>query len=109
MNDKQIEPLEFIIKVPVGGDKQPSGGPAKFAEVSFGPEDLIALAIVIMASGGVAVALIVAVALAFGKIETSAAVKVILGCVGGSSIAGVVAALVHARGVRRRSSNKQKK
>jgi hypothetical protein len=58
------------------------------------PADLIAIGIVILAIGAVVVAIIFSIAVAMGRVSVKDASTVILGCVGGAAISGVVAALL---------------
>jgi hypothetical protein len=58
------------------------------------PSDLIAIGILILAVGAVLVAIIFSIAVAMGKVPVKDASTVILGCVGGAAISGVVAALL---------------
>jgi hypothetical protein len=62
--------------------------------LSFDTEDLLALVAVILAVGALLVAIIVAIALAMGHINGERATAIILGCVGGSAIAGVSARVI---------------
>jgi hypothetical protein len=68
-------------------------------------QDVVAIGAVVLCLGAVVVAIIVAIIVAigfaFGKIEGSAATKIILGCVGGASITGIVAVLFR-RGKQKR-------
>jgi hypothetical protein len=70
--------------------------PAAAHRVSFSMEasDIVAVGVLILALGAVLVAVIVSLGLVFGKVPTKEAAEIILGCVSGSAISGVVAALL---------------
>lgn len=68
-----------------------SGHRRKF---SMDTPDILAIGVLVLALGAVTVAIIVAIGLVTGRVSESAASKIIIGCVGGSAISGVVAALL---------------
>jgi hypothetical protein len=68
---------------------------------SMEAQDIVAIGAVILCIGGVLVAVIMALGFVFGKVEGKTAEHIILGCVGGSAIAGVVAA-IFGKGWRKR-------
>lgn len=67
---------------------------ARKREFSMDASDIVAIGVVVLAVGAVFVAIIVALGLVFGRVPDYLAAKVILGCVGGSVVAGVAAVLV---------------
>ncbi|MGO9561434.1 MAG: hypothetical protein ACLPPV_02185 [Candidatus Korobacteraceae bacterium] len=56
--------------------------------------DIIAIGILVLAVCAGIVGIIIAIAWTIGAVQSGAAVKTILGCVGGSTISGIVSALV---------------
>jgi len=64
--------------------------------------DLVALGVLLLAFGAVGVALMVAWGFVNGKVQGSDAVKIIIACVGGSTLSGVVAAMMR-KGKARKS------
>jgi hypothetical protein len=64
---------------------------------SMETSDIIAIGVVILAIGAVLVAIIISIGFAFGKVPGNEATEIILGCVSGSAISGVVAALLGAK------------
>jgi hypothetical protein len=70
------------------------GGPAR--QFSIDTQDIVAIGALVLCIGAVCVAVIVALGFAFGKIDGNPATKIILGCVGGASISGVVGAISRA-------------
>lgn len=65
--------------------------------VTVGTGDILAIGVIVLAAGAVFVAAIVAVGFASGNVPAQEATPIILGCVGGSSIASIVVLLVKAR------------
>jgi hypothetical protein len=61
--------------------------------ISFDAEDIVAFGALVLCIAGGAVALVIAVALAFRAVNGSVATKIILGCVGGSAVGSIVAKL----------------
>jgi uncharacterized integral membrane protein len=64
--------------------------PAEDRKFSMDTEDIVAVGAVILCIGGVFASITVALGLAFGKVQGPDAVKIILSCVGGSSIAAII-------------------
>jgi hypothetical protein len=62
-------------------------------EIRIDPDDLIAIGVVLLAVGAVIVAIIVPLGFVFGSVQSSDAVKMIVGCVGGGTVSGLTAAL----------------
>jgi hypothetical protein len=81
-----------------GGGGKPAASlpnkPFKMRSLSFDTEDILALVAIILAVGALLVTVIIAVAFAMGRINGESATTIILGCVGGSAIAGVCAKVV---------------
>jgi hypothetical protein len=77
-----------------GGDGRTPKPPEK-RKRSFSIEasDFVAVGVIILAIGAVLVAVIVALGMVFGKLPAKDGKDIILGCVGGAAISGVVAAL----------------
>jgi hypothetical protein len=57
---------------------------------SMDTEDIVAIGALILCIGGLLAAVIVAIGLVSGKVQGSDAIKIILGCVGGSAIAAIL-------------------
>jgi hypothetical protein len=81
------EHLEMLIS-----DEDDHGGRRR--QYSIEPADLVAIGIVVLAIAAALVAVIVALGFVFGKASGGDAAKIIGMCVGGSTISGIVAALV---------------
>ena|ERR1700682_1179480 len=71
--------------------------------LSMDTEDIIAFGAMLLCIGAVFAALIVAVGFVLGKVEGKSAEHIILGCVGGAALAGVVGAIL-GKGKRRRNT-----
>ena len=57
---------------------------------SMDTEDIVAVGAVMLCIGGVLAAVIAAIGLVLGRVQGSDAAKIILGCVGGSTIAAII-------------------
>ena len=68
------------------------GGPT--LQVAWETSDIVATALVVISVAAALTAIIVAVGLAFGQVSGSDAVKIILGCVGSSTVSGIGSVLV---------------
>lgn len=65
-----------------------------FGNVTIDFRDILAVGVVLLALGAVTVAIIIAIGFVRGAVSSSDATTLILGCVGGSAIAAIVAAIV---------------
>jgi hypothetical protein len=63
-------------------------------EYTWATADIVAVGIVILALAAAFVAAVVALGFVFGKVNGADTVKIVETCVGGSTISGIVAALV---------------
>jgi len=72
-----------------GGD----GGKRK-RRFSMDTADIVAVGILFLAGAAAIVAIVIAVGFVMGKVNGSDAFKIISACVGGSTISGIVAALL---------------
>jgi hypothetical protein len=75
-------------------DDDDRGGKRRRRQYSIEPADMIAIGILILAIAAALIAVIVALGFVFGKVNGADAAKIIGLCVGGSTISGIVAALV---------------
>jgi hypothetical protein len=82
-------------------NQENDNGPVVDAQLAIGREgividfqDILATGVVILAIGAVVVAIVLAVGLSSGRVSCSDAKGIILGCVGGSAIAAVAAAVI---------------
>jgi hypothetical protein len=66
--------------------------------------DVVALGILVLAIAAALVAVVVAIGFVYGRASGPDAVKIITACVGGSTISGIVAALL-GRGANRRKKS----
>ncbi len=82
---------------PLGSPTLQTSGARKRA-FSMETPDIVAVGVVILAIGAVLVAAIISLGFVFGKVPGREATEIILGCVSGSTISGVVAALLGRRG-----------
>jgi hypothetical protein len=88
---------EILYRSEDGRDpRKPDAGGHK-RQFSMGPHDIVAIGVVILAIGAVIVAIIVAMGLLFGKVPAKEGSEIIIACVSGSAISGVVAALLGRR------------
>jgi len=79
---------------PAGSGPSPGSGQKQF---SMDTSDIVAVGVVILAIGAVIVAVIIALGFVFGKVPGKEASQIIIACVSGSAISGVVAALLGRR------------
>jgi hypothetical protein len=73
------------------------------SKYTLGTSDIVAIGILVLAIAAAFVAVVVALGFVFGKVNGADTVKIVGTCVGGSTISGVVAALV---GRKSKSSRK---
>jgi hypothetical protein len=73
--------------------------------LSIDTADIVAIGAVILCIGEVLAALIVTLGFVFGKVQAKPAEDIILGCVGGSAVGGVIAGVL-GRPSRKRKSKK---
>jgi hypothetical protein len=77
------------------------GGGRRRRQYSLETSDIVAIGIVILAIAAAIVAVVVALGLVLGKVNGADAAKIIGLCVGGSTISGIVAALVGRKSKRK--------
>jgi hypothetical protein len=98
-----IEPQQIIFDEDRGKNQNSNADlPPISRHLSIDTEDISAFGAMLLCIGAVIAALIVSVGFVLGKVEGKAAEHIILGCVGGAAIAGVVGAIL---GKRKRKRN----
>jgi hypothetical protein len=70
---------------------QPSSSRAFNLQIDY--SDVVGLGVLLLAVGATCVAIVIAIGLVLGKVTEAAAVKIILGCVGGAAISGLASKL----------------
>jgi hypothetical protein len=80
-----VNEVQYELK---GHEESPSGHKRGF---SMDAPDIVAFGAVILCIGAVLVAVTIALGFVFGKVQGNQATTIILGCVGGAAIGGVVA------------------
>jgi hypothetical protein len=106
-NDKLVEAVLALPETSLAAAAAPVNAPSwqkSRDQYTVDTSDIVAIGILVLAIAAAFVAMVVALGFVFGKANGADTVKIVGTCVGGSTISGIVAALVGRKSKSRRKT-----
>jgi hypothetical protein len=89
--DRPNRIIRFMLEEGVGGG---GGDPKRTKSLQIDPADFVAFGILFLAIAAAFVACVIALGLVLGKVSERVAAEIIIACVGGGAISGIVSKLL---------------